>query len=160
MKIKAYLIDVINETHKALQCTVIDIQERKIGKKVFDIICDDEGLFKQPAKISAIDNLGSPMFVGNLLVVKNKDGETTTLSDEDVYYVSEHVEKLCTKLFPKLNMKLNIGDKIEIIEMVGEPQYTGKVGVVDYIDSKGQVFGSWGGLAVQPEHDKVRLLEG
>ncbi|MBR2470200.1 MAG: hypothetical protein IKB43_08645 [Fibrobacter sp.] len=113
MKIKAYLIDVINETHKAveienkladyyreLQCTVIDIQERKIGKKVFDIICDDEGLFKQPAKISAIDNLGSPMFVGNLLVVKNKDGETTTLSDEDVYYVSEHVEKLCTKLFP------------------------------------------------------------
>ena len=48
MKIKAYLIDVINETHKAveienkladyyreLQCTVIDIQERKIGKKVF-----------------------------------------------------------------------------------------------------------------------------
>ena len=114
MKIKAYLIDVINETHKAveienkladyyreLQCTVIDIQERKIGKKVFDIICDDEGLFKQPAKISAIDNLGSPMFVGNLLVVKNKDGETTTLSDEDVYYVSEHVEKLCTKLFPK-----------------------------------------------------------
>ena len=140
MKIKAYLIDVINETHKAveienkladyyreLQCTVIDIQERKIGKKVFDIICDDEGLFKEPAdiqerkigkkvfdiicddeglfkepaKISAIDNLGSPMFVGNLLVVKNKDGETTTLSDEDVYYVSEHVEKLCTKLFPK-----------------------------------------------------------
>ena len=114
MKITAYLIDGINKSHKAveienkladyyreLQCTVIDIQERKIGKKVFDIICDDEGLFKQPAKISAIDNLGSPMFVGNLLVVKNKDGETTTLSDEDVYYVSEHVEKLCTKLFPK-----------------------------------------------------------
>ena len=57
-------------------------------------------------------------------------------------------------------MNLKIGDKIEILEMVGEPQYTGKVGVVDYIDSKGQVFGSWGGLAVQPEHDKVRLLEG
>ena len=75
MKIKAYLIDVINETHKAveienkladyyreLQCTVIDIQERKIGKKVFDIICDDEGLFKEPAKISAIDNLGTLQF--------------------------------------------------------------------------------------------------
>ena len=57
-------------------------------------------------------------------------------------------------------MKLNIGDKIEIIEMVGEPQYTGKVGVVDFIDDAGQVHGSWGGLAVQPERDKVRLLEG
>ena len=54
-------------------------------------------------------------------------------------------------------MNLKIGDKIEILEMVGEPQYTGKVGVVVFI---GQVHGSWGGLAVQPERDKVRLLEG
>ena len=47
-------------------------------------------------------------------------------------------------------MNLKIGDKIEILEMVGEPQYTGKVGVVDFIDDAGQVHGTWGGLAVQP----------
>lgn len=112
MKIKAYLIDVINETHhvveienkledyyRELHCDLIDIQCRKIGKKCFDVICDDEGLFKEPAKISAVDNLGSPMFVGNLLIVNSKNGETTTLTDSDVDYVAEHVEKLCTKNF-------------------------------------------------------------
>ena len=41
-------------------------------------------------------------------------------------------------------MNLKIGDKIEILEMVGEPQYTGKVGVVDFIDDAGQVHGTWG----------------
>lgn len=114
MKIKAYLIDVINETHhvveienkledyyRELHCDLIDIQCRKIGEKFFDVICDDEGLFKEPAKISAVDNLGSPMFVGNLLIVNSKGGETTTLTDLDVEYVAERVEKLCTQNFIK-----------------------------------------------------------
>lgn len=56
-------------------------------------------------------------------------------------------------------MALKIGDKIKIIEMLGEPHYTGKVGVVDHIDSMGQVHGTWGGLAVQPERDTVEILE-
>lgn len=57
-------------------------------------------------------------------------------------------------------MALKIGDKIKIIEMVGEPHYTGKVGVVELIDSRGQVHGTWGGLAVQLERDTVEILEG
>ena len=114
MKIKAYLIDVEHETHKMveienrledyyreLQCSVIDIQERRLGGRTYDIICDDEGLFRDPAKISAIDNMGQPMFVGNLLVVKSDNGETTTLTDEDVDFVSGLVETMYTKLFPK-----------------------------------------------------------
>lgn len=56
-------------------------------------------------------------------------------------------------------MALKIGDKIKIIEMLGEPHYTGKVGVVEMIDSMGQVHGTWGGLAVQPERDTVEILE-
>lgn len=56
-------------------------------------------------------------------------------------------------------MALKIGDKIKIIEMLGEPHYTGKVGVVEMIDSVGQVHGTWGGLAVQPERDTVQILE-
>lgn len=114
MKIKAYLIDVEHETHKMveienrledyyreLQCSVIDIQERRLGGRTYDIICDDEGLFRDPAKISAIDNLGQPMFVGNLLVVRSDNGETTTLTDDDVDFVSGLVETMYTKLFPK-----------------------------------------------------------
>jgi len=45
-------------------------------------------------------------------------------------------------------MVVKVGDKIEIIEMKGEPQYTGKTGEVKYIDDIGQLHGTWGGCAI------------
>lgn len=114
MKIKAFLIDVIGgnsrvveienkleDYYRELHCELIDIQSRKVGKKVFDIICDDEGLMKEDNKISAIDNLGAPMFVGNLLVVNCKDGVETGLEDDEIEYVRDRVQKLCTRNFPE-----------------------------------------------------------
>ena len=54
---------------------------------------------------------------------------------------------------------MKIGDKIRIVEMVGEPQYTGKVGVIEYIDSIGQLHGTWGGCAIQPDKDTVEVIK-
>lgn len=114
MKIKAYLIDVaggnsrvveienkLQDYYRELHCDLVDIQARKIGGKVFDIICDDEGLLKEDNKISAIDNLGAPMLVGNLLVVKCKDGAEIGLDESDVEHVRECIQKLCTRNFPE-----------------------------------------------------------
>lgn len=56
-------------------------------------------------------------------------------------------------------MKVQIGDKIQIIEMNGEPQYTGKEGIVDRIDDAGQIHGSWGGCALIPECDTFKIIE-
>ena len=56
-------------------------------------------------------------------------------------------------------MKLKVGDKIRIIIMQGEPQYTGNVGTVEYIDDAGQIHGSWGGCALIPDEDAWELLE-
>lgn len=53
---------------------------------------------------------------------------------------------------------VKVGDIIKIIEMLGEPHYTGKTGVVEHIDSLGQLHGSWGGLAVQPENDRFEVI--
>lgn len=55
-------------------------------------------------------------------------------------------------------MKVNVGDTIRIIEMQGEPQYTGREGVVRSIDDMGQLHGSWGGLAVIPGEDQFELI--
>lgn len=55
-------------------------------------------------------------------------------------------------------MKVNVGDTIRIIEMQGEPQYTGREGVVRSIDDAGQLWGSWGGLAVIPGEDQFELI--
>ena len=46
-----------------------------------------------------------------------------------------------------------VGDKIKIVNMDGEPNYCGRVGVVTHIDDMGQLHGTWGGLAVIPGVD-------
>lgn len=49
--------------------------------------------------------------------------------------------------------EVKVGDEITIISMSGEPQYTGKSGVVTRIDDAGQIHGTWGGCALIPEED-------
>lgn len=51
-----------------------------------------------------------------------------------------------------------VGDTIRIVEMEGEPSYSGRVGVVELVDDIGQIHGSWGGLAIQPENDRYEIL--
>lgn len=57
-------------------------------------------------------------------------------------------------------MNVNVGDTIIILSMQGEPEYSGKSGIVKRIDSLGQVHGTWGGLAVIPEIDEIQIIEG
>ena len=41
---------------------------------------------------------------------------------------------------------VKVGDTIEILEMKGEPEYSGRTGVkVERIDAIGQLHGTWGG---------------
>ena len=54
---------------------------------------------------------------------------------------------------------VKVGDKLRIIEMVDEPTYTNKVGVVDHIDDIGQIHGSWGGCALIPGIDNYEKVE-
>ena len=54
-----------------------------------------------------------------------------------------------------------IGDRIRIIKMndpySGE-KYINKEGTVTFIDDIGQLFGTWGGLAVIPEIDEIQKI--
>ena len=54
---------------------------------------------------------------------------------------------------------VKVGDKIKIILMVGEPQYSGKEGVVEHVDDIGQIHGSWGGCALIPGVDEFEIVE-
>jgi hypothetical protein len=42
--------------------------------------------------------------------------------------------------------------------MRGEPNYAGRIGQVEHIDSRGQIHGTWGGCALIPEEDKYTVL--
>lgn len=114
MKKKMYLIDVKNETTRVVDagglddyynligCTCIDIVRRKIGGKYFEIVSDDEGLFEENPKISAVDKLYQTMLVGNLLIAGQAvDGELTDLSDEDVEIIGKNLCSLSTSKYPR-----------------------------------------------------------
>ena len=55
--------------------------------------------------------------------------------------------------------KVLIGDKIKIIHMEGEPQYTNREGVVTHIDDAGQIHGTWGGCALISEIDAYVIMK-
>lgn len=57
------------------------------------------------------------------------------------------------------NMRFEIGMKIKIIEMKDESSYNNKIGIITHIDDLGQLHGTWGGLAIIPEEDKIEILK-
>lgn len=54
---------------------------------------------------------------------------------------------------------MKVGDKIMIIDMKGEPSYSGREGTIVFIDGIGQLHGTWGGLAVIPGEDSFVVVE-
>lgn len=61
--------------------------------------------------------------------------------------------------------KIKKGTRIRIVEMWDDggkdtqaQAYNGREGEVTHIDSIGQLHGTWGGLAVFPEVDKIQIL--
>ena len=115
---KALFIDTINKEVKAVNpqslddyykligCKCIDIVSRKIGRKRYEIICDDNGLLTDDPLISAIDDLGRVMLVGSLIVCGNVDskGDLTDLTANDIQYIKKRVQKLDTRKHEDLLM--------------------------------------------------------
>lgn len=96
--------DELDEYYRILNCTCIDIVVRRIGRKNFYIVCDDEALFKEPQKISAINNLGQPMLCGNLFIVGGEvegiNGNLTSLELSEAVYVTGKIQHMGTRKFP------------------------------------------------------------
>lgn len=54
-----------------------------------------------------------------------------------------------------------VGDTIRITKLDDpyDHSYVGREGVVEHIDSAGQLHGSWGGLAVIPGEDEFEVIK-
>ena len=76
--------------------------------------------------------------------------------NQDFPEVEENLEEKVD--LPAFDSDVKVGDSILIINMEGEPDYCGRKGKVDHIDSLGQLHGTWGGLAVIPGVDKFDIL--
>lgn len=114
--IKVFLLDVyenktgvveidpndLDAMYELIDCRCIDIVVRNVGDRQFDIVCDDEGLFHEPQMISAIDKTARPMLCGNLIFCHHdKDGNLTSITDDDVACLTEHMVYIFTPQFPQ-----------------------------------------------------------
>lgn len=76
--------DDLEEFYGIIKCNTIDIVTRYIKGVRFDIICDDEGLFKENPVVTAYDIAGRPMLVGMLIFAHHDDeGNMTGITTED-----------------------------------------------------------------------------
>lgn len=59
-----------------------------------------------------------------------------------------------------MSRKAKVGDIIRIVKLDDpyEKDYVGRVGKVEYIDSVGDMHGSWGSLKVIPEVDEFQII--
>ena len=77
--------DDLKVFYDLIGCRTIDIPTRQIGKHLYSIICDDEGLFDPEPKLSAFGENGQSL-VGNLIIagMPDDDGELTDLTDSQI----------------------------------------------------------------------------
>ena len=101
---KLNIKDELQNYYNLLECNTIDIVRRKIEKRYFHIICDDEGALIDRAKISAISNLGEIRLVGNLIICAGditEDGDLIGLTDDQAEYVKQHIVLLGPRQNPE-----------------------------------------------------------
>lgn len=93
--------DALDDFYRELDAEPFDIARRNIGGRYYDIFVDDIGLFREDPVVSAINAQGEPMLVGNLIFTNhNEQGETISLSDEDIAGILHSVVRVYTEKRP------------------------------------------------------------
>lgn len=89
--VKPVDVNGLNDYYDLIGCRCIDIVNRQIGKRRFEIICDDEGLLVDKPIMSAVSYMGEPMLMGNLLIAGGEviDGDLTPITDVEIEYIKE-----------------------------------------------------------------------
>ena len=93
------IVEELDDYYKHLECDCMDVANRLIGDKRFDIWVDDAGLLKEDPIISAVTSRSieghiyyEPMLAGNLIIANHDSaGNTTSLSREDVEMILDHI---------------------------------------------------------------------
>lgn len=92
------LESTLEEYYKLLNCDCIEMISRKFNNTYYDVIVDEEGLFKQnlvPTAQSYDENgVKFETIFGNMLVTKvNEEGDCVDLNAEDIKNITEKTSK-------------------------------------------------------------------
>ena len=100
--VKIVNVSGLQDYYRLIGCTTVDIVNRKIGKKRYEIICDDEGLLTNEPIVSAIDGKLQPMLVGNLIIAgeADTDGNLTSLKADDLVNLNVNLRYVFSRKKP------------------------------------------------------------
>lgn len=94
-------IDTLEDIYKAINARCFDIAYRQIGTKddkIYDIYCDDVGLFKHNNHLAAYGNEDC-LIVGDILIAKHDaNGEMINLSQSDIDYIGKQIYRCVDRL--------------------------------------------------------------
>lgn len=86
------------DIYAMLKCTCIDVQERTIGTRKYDIYLDDEGRFKSvqiPSVVTTRDNKIVEIIVGNVFIcASDNEGDMKSLTEEEVQEVINSIKNV------------------------------------------------------------------
>lgn len=93
-KLSIVYITSLDDIYRAINAPCFDIVTRQIGTKkdkIYDIYCDDMGLFKPDNYLSAYGN-DECLIVGDIIIAKHDaNGEMTDLSNADIDYIGKQI---------------------------------------------------------------------
>ena len=100
-EVKVVEANGLEDYYKYIGCDYVDIVRRKIGDLTVEIVCDDEGAMVAHPKVSAIDIIGQPCLVGNLLIASGRveDGNLTELTEKEIEYIKEFIIEVTTAFY-------------------------------------------------------------
>ena len=86
----------LKDYYKAIGCEYVEHTELPIGGDQFlDILVDENGLYKEGLRVSALYN-GEPWLVGNILFCRSNydDGEFASCREQDMEFLKKHLALL------------------------------------------------------------------
>lgn len=93
-KLTVVYINTLDDIYEAINARCFDIAPRQIGTNknmVFDIYCDDEGLFNPLNHLAAYGN-DDCLIVGDILIAKHdSQGEMVDLTQADIDYIGKQI---------------------------------------------------------------------
>lgn len=88
--------DDIKEYYRIIGCRLIDIAELEIDGRLFDVICDDEGLSAEyGARPSVVDEKSEVKMIGSLIFChSDENGDEVGLNDGDAAILNKYMVRV------------------------------------------------------------------
>lgn len=89
--------NVLQSMYDLMSCELVDVVRNvKIGNKRYDIVVDDEGLYKDNNKPSARCSDADQVLYGDIIVINvdEEKGEWVSLDEDDIENIQSHIYTL------------------------------------------------------------------